>query len=164
MPPTSNCYNASLYIIVREEIIEWVRNFNWIHIWYHFYCIPIQNQCENLTIGRMRVKEASTASCLLFLNVLLSLSLHVHVCLHSLCCSPGSSFQELLMASLSHCCWQFSTSLSWESLLPIIVFILFFRYPWPVASSHLPLPQVLLNCLPPQQEITRTVWDRRFHD
>lgn len=39
-------------------------------------------------------------------------------------CSPGSSFQEPLIASFSHCCWQFSTSVLWEPLQPDIVFFL----------------------------------------
>lgn len=39
-------------------------------------------------------------------------------------CSPGSSFQEPLIASFSHCCWQFSTSVWWEPPQPDIVFFL----------------------------------------
>lgn len=39
-------------------------------------------------------------------------------------CSLGSSFQEPLIISFSHCCWQFSTSVLWEPPLTAIVFFL----------------------------------------
>lgn len=61
------------------------------------------------------------------------------VCLHtySFCCSPGSFFQEPLITSFSHCCWQFSTSVLWEPLLHGIVFFLsaFFLGQRPVHTS-----------------------------
>lgn len=62
--------------------------------------------------------------CFIFhvLNGPVSLSLFLHTL--GLCCSPGSSFQEPLIASFSHCCWQFSTYVLWEPPLHAIAFFL----------------------------------------
>lgn len=64
--------------------------------------------------------------------------------------SAGSSSQEPLITSFSHCCWQFSTSMLWEPPLHSIVFSLTALCPhqWPVhtyASRKLSLTGL---CIP----------------
>lgn len=50
-----------------------------------------------------------------------------------------------LIASFSHCCWQFSTSVLREPPLPrIVFFLLSFFFSWSEASSHFRLPQEVL--------------------
>lgn len=119
---------------------------------YHAKPLP-----DDFTLYKKSLKTTSIGSLPSFILHLQRACLPLHT--WGFCYSPGSSFQESLITSFSHCCWQFSTSVLWKPPLPGIVFFLSVIFPpsWSEAKSHLQAPKQSLNdFFRSQQEAVQT--------
>lgn len=147
-----------------QNVIQMDNHETWQSRHYSFknryYWFQIESQFVIVTIPCTAVEQARTGSDSTFENVLLFPFTH----------RASAALQALPFGSLwSHHCHTAVDSLAPQRhgslcCMSLFSYSLLFFPPWSEASSHLPLPQVVLNWLPPWQEITRTRWNLSFCD
>lgn len=134
-PPFSGSTTAALWLLLclNKTINRWVTD--------------IHKAQKALLLKSSKTSKLSYSMCAKCLSV----SSHIRLLQLSML------FLQPLITSFSHCCWQFSTSVLWELLLPGIVFFLSaFFFSWSEASSHFRVPEgVWLLYIPTHELFTQ---------